>query len=144
MDFTCPSGHKILVVDDDADWRGAIADGLELSGFVVAVACDGTVALQILQSFDAAVVVTDLQMPRMHGIELLDRLRRIDARLPVIVMTGAGEPEADAARRLGAFHLLRKPFSIEQIAGAVTAALQHRADGTPLARLWAAAGASPE
>lgn len=87
------ASHTVLLVEDDPDVRLAMADLLEDEGYRCIVAGDGVDALDVLGRQTPSLIMADLLMPRMNGIELLDRLRR-DRRLrhiPTIVMTAASE-----------------------------------------------------
>lgn len=132
-------GAKILVVDDDQEWAGLVAEVLSGEGFSVETASDGLAALEKVTSFDPFLVVTDMQMPRMNGRELLKRLSEYDERLPVIVMSG--DQCRDAAQLKGAFRIVEKPNAGRDLLAAVTAAANHRVGRLPLQRLWRAAGA---
>src|SRR5262249_1482375 len=100
MSETCP----VLFVDDDAAMRQAGTQWLELSGFEL-IAHDGAAgALDRLSTAFAGVVVTDLKMEGIDGMELLRRAQQADPELPVIVITGHGDVEtAVEAMRLGAY-----------------------------------------
>ncbi len=101
---------RILVVDDDESMRKAMVRVLEKNGYTTTVAGDGETAVACLnkQSFD--VVVSDVHMPNMTGLELLAAIRKRDLELPVILLTGAPSIEAaDEAKRLGAMNYLAKP-----------------------------------
>lgn len=133
------SGVKILLVDDDSEWAGLVADVLASEGYVVETASDGLAALEKLRSFDPFLVVTDIQMPRMDGRQLLESLSEYDERLLVIVMTG--ERHRDAAPLKHAFRVIEKPNAGRDLMVAITAAADHRVGRLPLQRLWRAAGA---
>jgi CheY-like chemotaxis protein len=84
---------RVLVVDDEESQRTALASMIKLWGYSVETAADGQEALDKLASFDAHVIVTDLNMPRMNGQELLKRLRDEGDAPPVIVQTAYGSLE---------------------------------------------------
>ncbi len=118
---------RILVVDDDRFMRGSLNDALVGAGYEV-VPCEGAeIALEQLdrQSFDIA--ITDLKMPKVSGLEFLERARQIDPRLPVIVITAHGTVEtAVSAMKRGAFDYILKPFGEEELGLLVTKAIEHR------------------
>ena len=107
---------RILVVDDEASARSGLERLLVQEGFAVKSAPDGAAALRVAAEFAPDVVVTDLKMPTMDGLELLRRLREQDEALPVIVATAFGDVHsAVAAMRGGADDYLTKPIDIEAL-----------------------------
>ena len=114
------AGRTVLVVDDQADFCEAMEMLLATLGFRTKCASDGVEALAILEREPASVILTDLNMPRMDGVELIRRLKSGSVTPPPIVaVTGqanvATETMSKAAARLGAKAVLLKPFSREQI-----------------------------
>lgn len=119
---------RILLVDDDADILRAVSRLLERSGHEVAAARNGAEGVRLWRQQGADLVLTDLQMPGMNGLELILQLRTHAPRLPVIAMSG-GERSRDldllgSAGLLGAVGLLTKPFTGGELAAAITAATQ--------------------
>jgi two-component system, NarL family, sensor histidine kinase EvgS len=117
-------GRVVLVVDDQPDFCEAMEQLLQTLGFRVACAANGAEALAKLQAQRVAVMLTDMFMPIMDGLELLRRLKEAVKPLPpIIAMTGdarvAAESVAKAAAILGAKAVLMKPFSRDQLAGAI-------------------------
>jgi DNA-binding NtrC family response regulator len=107
-----PSAARVLIVDDEDDQRSGLASLVSSWGFTVETARDGQDAIEKLQSFPARVVVTDLNMPRMDGFELLEKLSA-DGDSPVsIVLTAFGSIEnaLKTVHDLGAFWFLEKPI----------------------------------
>jgi two-component system response regulator GlrR len=120
----------VLLVDDDPSILGVLEMRLKTEGYVVRCAASGEAAMAATegQSFD--VVVTDLRMDGMDGMELLKRLHARDAGLPVIILTAHGDVgSAVQAMRLGAFDFLEKPYEGVQLLRRVRAALRGRATG---------------
>jgi len=108
------SNAKVLVVEDDRSLREALVDTLEFSGYSVVAASNGAVALEQLDSETIGLVISDIQMPELGGIELLRRIRTKSAELPVLLMTAYGTIEdAVTAMRSGAADYLVKPFEAE-------------------------------
>ena len=106
--------RNILVVEDDEELRSALKDTLELRGYAVQTAADGAQALQVVESADIAMVVSDVQMEPMNGHELLKQIRMRWPRLPVILMTAYGTiQKAVAAMQEGAANYLVKPFEAD-------------------------------
>ena len=114
--------HRVLLVDDDADERDAIASFLELEGAEVAVAGDGEEALSALQADPSrCLILLDLQMPGMNGWEFRRRqLLSSMAGIPVVVVSGLPDLAA-AIRGMSARAALRKPVELELLLGAVDA-----------------------
>ncbi len=103
---------RILVVDDEEDIRSFLADALGAEGHDVAEAPDGEAAWSRLGAEGFHLVLTDLRMPRLDGIELLRRLRQTQPEVEVIVLTAHGSVDsAVEAMKLGAFEYLQKPIS---------------------------------
>src|SRR3954468_5559983 len=105
-----------------------IANDLELYGFETDVADSGAAAIERFANDPADVVVTDLRMKSMDGLDGLDAIKRADPTVPVIIMTafGAIETAVEAMRR-GAFHYLTKPFAMEAVRSLVESACRERA-----------------
>ncbi len=98
---------------------------LTKAGFHVSTAADGNEALKIIQSTSVDLLITDLMMPKMDGLELLDALRQAGNDLPVIVVTAYGTVEnAVAAMKQGAFDFILRPLDIDQVQLVVTHALE--------------------
>ena len=117
---------RILVVDDKEMMRDSVATLLGRRGHGVVVASGGELALEKVAARRPDVVVTDLQMPGMNGLELLEEIRKIDDALPVIFMTAYGTIEtAVQAMRDGAYDYVTKPFSGEELELTVERALSH-------------------
>ena len=118
---------RILVVDDDRSALSALRQLLGDSGYAVESAEDGVAALEIADERHPDVVVTDLDMPRMNGMELLEKLRARDPDLPVIVVTSLQDTaSAVAAMRAGAEDYLTKPLEFDALGVAIERALEGR------------------
>ena len=105
-----PAGERVLIVEDDAATRVGLVELLRTWGFLVASACDGEEALQQVTAFRPAIVVTDLVMPRMDGLELLRTLREEASDASVVILTAQGTVEtAVEAIKDGAYDYLTKP-----------------------------------
>ena len=118
---------RVLVVDDDGASRQALKALLVSKNYDVDLAADGVAALERVAEFAPDLVVTDLDMPRMNGLELLTQLRQRDRDLPVIVVTAATELTSGvAAMRLGAADYIAKPICFDDLALAIERAIEHR------------------
>jgi DNA-binding NtrC family response regulator len=113
---------KILIVDDEEVMREFLLE--VFASYDPLGASDGEEALRILQECSISVVITDLKMPQMDGLELLRRARKLNQNLKVIVVTGYASLEtASDCIRAGAADFLKKPFSISQIRESVAKAM---------------------
>jgi DNA-binding response OmpR family regulator len=120
--------NRVLVVDDEAAIRNFLVRVLQLSGYAVTAACDGRDALEKLEEAVFDVLLTDIKMDRLDGVELLRVAKAHDPDLAVILLTGhATVPSAIAALRQGAHDYLLKPAKNEDILAAVESALTDRA-----------------
>ena len=117
---------KILVVDDEPVVRELTVEILSRSGHLPQGVASARLALELLEHESFDLVVSDVVMPGMTGVELLDELRARHVDVPVVLMTGGSqEPERTSnAVRLGAVGLVYKPFSHDELNAAVTEALQ--------------------
>ena len=110
------SAMKILLVDDEQEFTGALAERLELRGFQVQAVDNGEDALQAVESDGPQVVVLDLKMPGLSGIEVLKRIKSLHPDLPVVLLTGYGSTEEGIkGMHLGAQDYLMKPLNIEDL-----------------------------
>ena len=110
----------ILVVEDDIDLRDALMDTLQLAGYDVCVAQDGRMALDVIESKEPVLVISDIQMPRMDGHALLKHVKKRWPDLPFMIMTAYGSIErAVQAMRDGAVDYLTKPFEAEVLVNMV-------------------------
>jgi len=117
----------VLVVDDDAGLRESFRVILE-DEYEVLGAADGLAALDVLRSRQVDLVLLDIRLPDMDGIEVLDRLKNLDAQVEVILVTAVKTVRtAVAAMKLGAFDYLTKPFDEEEVLGLIRRALERRA-----------------
>lgn len=107
---------KIMVVDDERILRVTIADDLKDAGYIVREFADANGALASLREFEPNIVITDVKMPGMSGIELLSKIKGYNPEIAVIVMTAYGTIEtAVQTMKLGAYDYLLKPFVKDEI-----------------------------
>jgi two-component system response regulator HydG len=118
---------KILAVDDDGMMREALHDTLAAEGYAVQAVESAIHALAELERQEVDLVLADLSMPRVSGLELLDRVKRAWPATEVIVITGQGSiaTAVDAIKR-GAYHYVTKPFTADEILHLVAQALERR------------------
>jgi DNA-binding NtrC family response regulator len=118
--------NRLLVVDDDESLRWVTRVQLEQAGYVVSTAADGPQALESLQQTGADLVITDLMMPGMSGLELLKAIRSAYPDVVVIVATAFGTVEtAVEAMKAGAYDYITKPVNIDELRIIVGRALEH-------------------
>lgn len=107
----------VLLIDDDNDLRSVLERVLVRSGFQVLAAGDGNAGLKILKSEKVDVMVTDIIMPDVEGVELILKVRKDHPTLPIIAMSAGGRLKADGylkmAKACGANQILEKPFGID-------------------------------
>jgi two-component system OmpR family response regulator len=124
---------SVLVVDDEPGVRDMLTDALHLQGYQVKAVADGFEALKELRTGDFNLVVSDINMPKIDGYEMLERMRSVGDATPVILLTARGE-KADLARgfRTGADDYVTKPFGLEELSLRIEAVLR-RTLGTGVA-----------
>lgn len=121
------SGYKILVVDDEEIARRNLAHVLSKDGYDVVTAASGQEALNHLDGEKFDVVITDLKMKTVDGLEVLERARQIDPFIEVIMVSGyATPPKAVEAIKKESFHFLAKPINLDELRAVVREALRSR------------------
>ncbi len=122
----------ILVVDDELSMREFLSILLTKEGYRVLTAADGAEALDIAAADNVALVVSDIRMPGMNGLELLSALKQENPGLPVIMITAFASPDdAVTAMKNGAFDYITKPFNVDEIKGVIAAATAKSIDSAP-------------
>jgi two-component system KDP operon response regulator KdpE len=122
---------RILVVDDDPQLTRVMRTGLKSRGYDVRTAPDGIIALETFDEWQPDLVITDLAMPRMNGLELCRRLRGV-SQIPIIVLSAKGEEKTKIdALDLGADDFVTKPFGIDELFARVRAALRRASSSLP-------------
>ena len=107
---------RVLLVDDEREFVLTLAERMQLRGFDPEVAFSGEQALEKLARNIPDVMVLDLKMPGIDGLEVLRRVKKSHPRVQVIILTGHGsERDEAAARRLGAFDHLQKPVDLNDL-----------------------------
>ena len=122
---------RILVVDDDAQLTRVLRTGLKSRGYEVRTAPDGAIALETFNEWQPELVITDLAMPVMDGLELCRQLRAV-SQVPIIVLSAKGEEKTKIeALDLGADDFVTKPFGIDELFARVRAALRRATSSEP-------------
>jgi DNA-binding NtrC family response regulator len=107
---------RVLLVDDETEFTAALAERLTLRGMDARTAASGEEALKLLESAPPHVVVSDVMMPGLGGIELLKRIHEHYSGVQVILLTGMSCAfDTQEAKRLGAFACLMKPLNIKEL-----------------------------
>src|SRR6185312_16382632 len=115
---------RVLVVDDDETVRDVVRRYLEVAGFTVDVAGDGAAGLALFAERDPDLVVLDVMMPGINGLEVCRRLRQV-SHVPIVMLTALGEEENRiAGLQLGADDYVTKPFSPRELALRVSSVLR--------------------
>jgi DNA-binding NtrC family response regulator len=115
-----PAGARVLVVEDAAILARIYSCALSAAGYLVDTASDGAEGFERLLGCSYDVVVTDLGMPRLNGLDLLQEVRRRRPEVPVVMVSGDLDPRTyEMARDMGMVRYLRKPMTMDQLARAV-------------------------
>ena len=118
QDFTMPS--KILLVDDEREFVQTLSERLLMRDMGSAVAYDGESALEVVRQDEPEVMILDLKMPGIDGIEVLRRVKESQPEIEVIILTGHGsEADRDTCMNLGAFAYLQKPVDVEELSATI-------------------------
>ena len=117
----------ILIIDDEETIRVLLRSALQAEGYEVAEAVNGREGLERYRDRPADLVITDILMPELNGLDMLLELTREFLHAKVIAISGAGEEKnlLDVAKLLGARQTFQKPFSMPQLLSAVRYELQH-------------------
>jgi DNA-binding NtrC family response regulator len=122
-----PVASRALVVDDERASRLNIIDLLTMEHFVVEEAEDGSTALKLINARPYDVVLLDILMPKMNGLDVLKRIKKSHPNLPIIMFTAIGTSErAIEAMKMGAFDYVAKPFDVEELLAIVHRAIEYR------------------
>ncbi|MGD2121686.1 MAG: response regulator [Gemmatimonadota bacterium] len=114
---------RVLLVDDEEDYVKTMAERMDMRDLQSTVALSGEAALEVLETDPPDVIVLDLRMPGMHGMEVLEKVKRDHPHIQVIILTGhGGEKEEREARRLGAFEYVQKPADLGSLVDTIQGA----------------------
>ncbi|MEW6671643.1 MAG: response regulator [Thermodesulfobacteriota bacterium] len=118
---------NILLVDDEEEFITTLAERLQLRNLPSRYALNGDQALQLTAAAPPDVMVLDLKMPGIDGMEVLKRVKKDYPQVEVIILTGHGAAkDEDEARSLGAFEYLKKPVDIDELTQHIQRAFQHK------------------
>src|SRR6478735_3857461 len=128
--------RRVLAVDDEQETCDLLKMSLEREGFAVTTSTSAESALELVGSQDFDLVITDLSMPEMGGLELCERVLGTRPNVPVVVITGQGSLEtAIGAMRVGAYDFIVKPVDPKLLSVAVQRAVQHKGLSDEVKRL---------
>lgn len=121
----------LMVVDDEKEIRNFLKRALEAQGYQVVLACNGKKALSLYPEHSPDLVILDILMPELNGMETLDALRK-SSDVPVIMLTGKGDTGSlQAALGLGADDFVRKPFHLRELLARIKAKMRRAARDYP-------------
>ena len=132
---------KVLLVDDEEEFVKALAERLKIRDLRSDTVLDGEEALSYVEEQEPDVMVLDLKMPGIDGMEVLRQVRKAYPKIQVIILTGHGtEKHEEEAKRLGAFDYLEKPVNLDVLVKKMKAAYRRKMEDTMVAATFAEAG----
>jgi len=132
---------KVLLVDDEIEFVNTLSNRLGMRGIETNVVHDGQQALDYVAKQEPDVIVLDLKMPGMYGMDVLRRLSKTNPDIQVVILTGHGTgQDEEEAQRLKAYDYLRKPTDIDTLAGRIGGAYRYKMEKTMAAAAFAEAG----
>jgi DNA-binding response OmpR family regulator len=132
---------RVLLVDDEIEVVNTLSNRLGMRGIKADVVHDGQQALDYVKKHEPDVMVVDLKMPGLHGMEVLRRLSKTNPDIQVVILTGHGtDRDEEEAQRLKAFDYLRKPTDIDILADRIRGAYRYKMEKTMAAVAFAEAG----
>ena len=132
---------RLLLVDDEEEFVKTLSERLQMRNLDPDAVHDGDQALSFIQENELDVIVLDLKMPGIDGIEVLKRIKEVHPNIEVIILTGHGtEKDEERARKLGAFDYLEKPVDIDKLVDRLKKAFQYKLDRAAAAAAFAEAG----
>jgi DNA-binding response OmpR family regulator len=136
---------KVLLVDDEIAFVNTLAQRLRLRGLLVDTVYDGAQALSYINDIEPDVIVLDLKMPGLHGIEVLREIKKIKREIQVIILTGHGtDKDEEEAKKLGGFDYLQKPADIDLLVRKIKEAFSEKIERAMTAITFAQAGVFDE
>ena len=132
---------KVLLADDEEEFVKALAERLKMRDLRSDTVLDGEEALSYVEDQEPDVMVLDLKMPGIDGMEVLRQVRQAYPKIQVIILTGHGtEKDEEEAKRLGAFDYLEKPVNLDVLVKKMKAAYRRKMEDTMVAATFAEAG----
>jgi len=122
-----PAQPKVLIVDDEERFRATMCKLLTVRGLKAVTAGSGKEAIEKLRQNPYDVVILDVRMPEMGGVQVLSEIKKIDPQAEVIIMTGyASVDTAKEIMKLGAYDYVLKPYSVEELMDKIEAAYDRK------------------
>jgi DNA-binding NtrC family response regulator len=132
---------KLLLVDDEENFVNTLSERLKMRDVPAKVVYSGEEALEVVRTQEPDVMVLDLRMPGIDGMEVLRKVKATNPDIQVIILTGHGtELDEEEARKLGAFHYHKKPIDIDELLGTVKKAYRQRIEDAMVAAAMAEGG----
>ncbi len=132
---------KILLVDDEEEFVKTLSERIKMRELGTNIAHDGEQALELVDNEVPDVMVLDLRMPGIDGMEVLKRVKKAYPDVQVIILTGHGsEKDEEEARRLGAFEYLQKPVEVDTLVQKIQRAYRQKIETSMMAGTFAEAG----
>lgn len=132
---------KVLLVDDEVEFVDTLGQRLRMRDLAVDIVYDGEQALSFVKKTEPDVIVLDLKMPGLHGIEVLKEVKKLKPNVQVIILTGHGTDKDDEeARKLGSFDFMRKPADIDLLVMKVREAFTEKVERAMTAITFAEEG----
>ena len=132
---------KVLLVDDEETYVQTLSERLKMRDLKNDTVYDGSQAIEFVDENEPDVMVLDLKMPGIDGMEVLRRVKKKYPNIQVIILTGHGtDRDEDESRRLGVYDFLKKPVDIEELVGRIKAAYKEKIQNTMAAAAFAEEG----
>ena len=132
---------KVLLVDDEIEFVTTLSNRLGMRDIETDIVHDGEQALEYVKKSEPDVIVLDLKMPGMYGMEVLRHLSKTNPKIQVVILTGHGtDRDEEEAKRLKAFDYLRKPTDIDTLADRIRGAYSFKMESILTAATFAEAG----
>jgi DNA-binding response OmpR family regulator len=132
---------KVLLVDDEVEFVDTLGQRLKMRGLSVDIVYDGEQALSFVRKIEPDVIVLDLKMPGLYGIEVLKEVKKLKPNVQVIILTGHGTDKDEVeAKQLGSFDFMRKPADIDLLVAKIKEAFTEKLERAMTAITFAEAG----
>ncbi len=127
---------NILVAEDEADLRDILKVTLEQEGYRAILASDGDEAIKKIEKKSFQIALIDIKMPGVSGKELFSRIKQINPRLPIVIITGSPDFKEEMSLKKQAYEYIYKPFRLDELVGVVKRALRETQTGNAGSSCW--------